>query len=176
MTGTDVVYDLYDDVMEEVVDRTSGQVQGIMGTMMRTFGELNQISDTVDRIMGRKKLNEEEMKDVEERIGKLQAELKKDAAEDEMIDDEVEFMIQNMLTKLREMMVGWTYEDKMFFSNMAEIEEEFYKFNDAIAEGSGDLKQQIGKLFETLRKIDLNKIGAVEDEDEDEEERIPRKF
>ena len=48
--------------------------------------------------MGRKKLNEEEMKDVEERIGKLQAELKKDAAEDEMIDDEVEFMIQNMLT------------------------------------------------------------------------------
>ena len=38
------------------------------------------------------------MKDVEERIGKLQAELKKDAAEDEMIDDEVEFMIQNMLT------------------------------------------------------------------------------
>ena len=50
MTGTDVVYDLYDDVMEEVVDRTSGQMQGIMGTMMRTFGELNQISDTVDRI------------------------------------------------------------------------------------------------------------------------------
>ena len=50
-------------------------------------------------------------------------------------------------------MVGWTYEDKMFFSNMAEIEEEFYKFNDAIAEGSGDLKQQIGKLFETLRKV-----------------------
>ena len=45
-----MVYDLYDDVMEEVVDRTSGQVQGIMGTMMRTFGELNQISDTVDRI------------------------------------------------------------------------------------------------------------------------------
>ena len=50
-------------------------------------------------------------------------------------------------------MVEWTMEDKMFFNNMAEIEEEFYKFNEAIADGSGALKEQISRLFEVLRKV-----------------------
>ena len=41
---------MYDDIKEEVVDKTSNQVGGIMGTLMRTMGQLNDISETVDKI------------------------------------------------------------------------------------------------------------------------------
>ena len=51
------------------------------------------------------------------------------------------------------MMVEWTKEDQLFFNNLAKVEEEFYKVNEAIANGSGDMKTQIASLFETLRSV-----------------------
>ena len=50
-------------------------------------------------------------------------------------------------------MVEWTKEDQLFFNNLAKVEEEFYKVNEAIANGSGDMKTQIASLFETLRSV-----------------------
>ena len=50
-------------------------------------------------------------------------------------------------------MVEWTKQDKVFFTNLAKVEEEFYKVNEALANGSGDMKSQISNLFETLRSV-----------------------
>jgi len=86
-------------------------------------------------------------------------------------------MVQMFLTSVREMMVEWTNEDAMFFNNVKSIEEQFYNFNKAVADGSGDLKTEIKNLFETMRNIDLNKIGAIEDtEDVAQDEEVPRKL
>ena len=52
-------------------------------------------------------------------------------------------------------MVEWTKEDPLFFNNLAKVEEEFYKVNEAIANGSGDMKTQIASLFETLRSVSI---------------------
>ena len=52
-------------------------------------------------------------------------------------------------------MVEWTKEDQLFFNNLAKVEEEFYKVNEAIANGSGDMKTQIASLFETLRSVSV---------------------
>ena len=52
-------------------------------------------------------------------------------------------------------MVEWTNEDAMFFNNVKGIEEQFYKFNKVVADGSGDLKTEIKKLFETMRNVSL---------------------
>ena len=89
------------------------------------------------------------------------------------------------------MMVDWTRQDKLFFTNLAKVEEEFYKVNEALANGSGDMKTQIANLFETLKsvskvhigsvinnilgfQIDLNRIGDLQNETEPEN--IPRTF
>ena len=49
-------------------------------------------------LVARKQLNDEDMKEIEEKVAGLQEEIKKNMEQDEEIDDEVEFMIQNMLT------------------------------------------------------------------------------
>jgi hypothetical protein len=138
------------------------------------MGQVNQISDTVDKIMARKKMTEEEMAEVEAKIADLQSEIEEDKINDENVDDQFEMMIQTTLTSIREMMVEWTEQDKLFFNNLKKVEEEFYKVNEALANGSGDLKTQISGLFETLRSIDLNRIGDLQNETEPEN--IPRTF
>ena len=52
-------------------------------------------------------------------------------------------------------MVDWTRQDKLFFNNLAKVEEEFYNINQAVANGSGDMKTQIANLFETLRSVSV---------------------
>merc|ERR1711860_423414 len=116
----------------------------------------------------------EEMEEVEARIAELQEEIEEDKINDENVDDQFEMMIQSTLTSIREMMVEWTKEDQLCFNNLAKGEEEFYKVNEAIANGSGDMKTQIASLFETLRSIDLNRIGELQNETEPEN--IPRTF
>ena len=56
------------------------------------------------------------------------------------------------------MMIQWNNEDAMFFNNVKSIEEQFYNFNKVVADGSGDLKTEIKKLFETMRNVSLQEI------------------
>merc|ERR1719282_1207168 len=175
--GTDVVYDLYDDIKEEVIDKSADNIGKITYTLNTMMGRLNDISDKVDTIMTRRKLTKKEMLEVQERVAELESEIAQDKFNDELINDDVEKMIQMFLTSVREMMIQWNNEDAMFFNNVKSIEEQFYNFNKVVADGSGDLKTEIKKLFETMRNIDLNKIGALEDaKDNDEDDEIPRKF
>merc|ERR1712227_503349 len=157
--GTDVVYDLYDDIKEEVIDKSADNIGKITYTLQTMMGRLNDISDKVDTIMDRRRLTKKEMLEVQERVAELESEIANDKFNDEMINDDVEKMIQ------------------MFLNNVKGIEEQFYKFNKVVADGSGDLKSEIKKLFETMRNIDLNKIGAVEDtEHKKQDEEAPRKL
>merc|ERR1711868_84936 len=168
--GTDVVYDLYDDIKEEVIDKSADNIGKITYTLNAMMGRLNDISDKVDTIMTRRKLTKKEMLEVQERVAELESEIARDKFNDEK-------MIQMFLTSVREMMIQWNNEDAMFFSNVKSIEEQFYNFNQVVADGSGDLKTEIKKLFETMRNIDLNKIGALEEaKDNDEDDEIPRNF
>merc|ERR1712227_837259 len=170
--GTNVVYDLYDDIKEEVIDKSADNIGKITYTLQTRMGRLNDISDKVDTIMDRRRLTKKEMLEVQERVAELESEIANDK-----FNDDVEKMIQMFLTSVREMMVEWTNEDAMFFNNVKGIEEQFYKFNKVVADGSGDLKSEIKNLFETMRNIDLNKIGAVEDtEDKKQDEEAPRKL
>ena len=72
-------------------------------------------------------------------------------------------MSKNVFKAVREMMVDWTRQDKLFFTNLAKVEEEFYKVNEALANGSGDMKTQIANLFETLKGVSKVHISSVID-------------
>ena len=115
--GREVVYDLYDDVKEEVVEPLSPRVTNMMASATRVMGQVNAISDKVDEIskwivlcmmydhfmtiktlVARKQLTEEEMEEVEAKIAELQSEIEEDKMTDEKVDDQFEMMIQTTLT------------------------------------------------------------------------------
>jgi len=171
--ASEVVYDLYDDVKEEIIEKAGGDVQQIGETILSIMNQLNQISDRVDGLM-EEKMSGEDYMEVQKMVAELQAEVRRDMFTDKWIEDDVEKMIQQYLTAVRSMMIKWTYEDKQLFSNLQKIEKEFIKANEAIASGTGDLKEQISGLFDTLREIDLNKIGEIEEETTDRQ--MPRNF
>merc|ERR1711934_1106134 len=88
--GREVVYDLYDDVKEEVVEPLSPRLTNMMASATRVMGQVNAISDKVDKIMARKQLTEEEMEEVEAKIAELQSEIEEDKRNDEKVDDQFE--------------------------------------------------------------------------------------
>ena len=73
-------------------------------------------------------------------------------------------MSKSVFQTIREMMVEWTRQDKLFFNNLAKLEEETYKINQAVVNGSGDIKSQITSLFETLRSVKVKSIMAVKND------------
>ena len=114
-------------------------------------------------------LTKEEKEKVETRISKLEAEIAEDKLKDKMIDDDMEQMVQTTLTVyeggsmyyflaflaqgIRELMTEWTEGDVLMFGTVAKLEEQWLKFNDVIADGAGDLKTEMSKLFQTFRKV-----------------------
>merc|ERR1712126_188744 len=87
--GTDVVYDLYDDIKEEVIDKSADNIGKITYTLQTMMGRLNDISDKVDTIMDRRRLTKKEMLEVQERVAELESEIANDKFNDEMINDDV---------------------------------------------------------------------------------------
>ena len=68
---------------------------------------------------------------------------------------------------------------------------EFYRVKVAMADGSGELKEEVSDLFDTLKKVglqfppdhdfsvrqvDLNQIGALEHTDMVDTQEVPRDF
>merc|ERR1712198_626435 len=49
--ASEVVYDLYDDVKEEIIEKAGGDIQQIGETILSIMNQLNQISDRVDGLM-----------------------------------------------------------------------------------------------------------------------------
>ena len=48
--GQEVALDLYDDIKEEVLDKTAPNMEGLQGVIGKTVGELMGISDTAREI------------------------------------------------------------------------------------------------------------------------------
>ena len=48
--GQEVAMDLYDDIKEEVLDKTAPNMEGLQGVIGKTVGELMGISDTAGEI------------------------------------------------------------------------------------------------------------------------------
>ena len=80
---------------------------------------------------------------------------------------------------------------EIFWNKMKQLEIEFYRVQIAIADGGGDLKEEVSELFKTLKKVrlqfrwgfyqfwlqvDLNQIGAVEEQGQDKGQDVPRDF
>jgi len=181
--GKDVVYDIYDDVKEEIIDKTASHVDSFTNVLGGFFDKYQNIKDSLTGIAMEDALDDDELTDwnneqgldkLKEKMKDLEEQVEIDMEKDESITDEVEQLIQQFLTSTREMVAELGDGEEFFWSKMKQLEVEFYKVKVALVDASGDLKTEVSELFKTLKKVDLNKIGAVEDQGQEQE--TPREF
>merc|ERR1711909_22640 len=87
-------------------------------------------------------------------------ELQREAAEDKSLPEGVEQVIQTFITSIREMMARMTDREAEFWSKLKQMEVEFWELKSILADTSGQLKERVSAIFQTLQEVDLNRIGA----------------
>eukprot|EP00090_Calanus_glacialis_P002852 TRINITY_DN12106_c1_g1_i3.p1 TRINITY_DN12106_c1_g1~~TRINITY_DN12106_c1_g1_i3.p1 ORF type:complete len:257 (+),score=83.82 TRINITY_DN12106_c1_g1_i3:46-771(+) len=181
--GKDVAYDVYDDVKEEVVKKTADNVESLTGVLSEMFNKFSKITNNVDGIItndaDQTDLDEQdlnELKSLKDKLRTLEDKIEVDMEKDKSVTEDVEKLIQQFLTSTREMVVELGNGGEIFWNKMKQLEIQFYRVKIAIADGSGDLKEEVSELFKTLKKVDLKQIGAVEEQDQDQGIEVPRDF
>jgi len=74
----------------------------------------------------------------------------------------------------REMVAELGKDGEVFWNKMKQLEVEFYRMKVLLADGSAELKEEVSALFDTLRKVDLKMIGAVDNEEHVNTQEVPR--
>jgi len=169
--GRDVVYDLYDDVREELINKTSDNVDRITGLFEDMFGDFKTFGSSLDKIEDVDE-NDETLKKLKE----LETDIMDDLANDRNVSDDVEKMLQETLTSIRMMINGWAKDDTIDWIEMENFRSAAYGLYLSLDEGSAKLKDEISDLFQTLKQVDLNKIGQEENENFEDDEAVPRRF
>jgi len=176
--GKDVVYDLFDNLEEEVISKTSNSLDGLGVWFSDLEGNLQNVRQSVVSIFGREKpLSVEEVSQSTQELKTLKS--KFDNFE-EKVKEEIEteknlpFALRNQLIQFitagREMLASIGREDETYFGMLRQLENEAYKIKLVLAESSEELKEKMDSLFVSLQQVDLTKF--LED---DEESSTPKK-
>merc|ERR1712059_89698 len=99
----------------------------------------------------------------------MEADLQKEAAENESLPEGMEQIVQTFITTIREMMASTSDKEVEFWSKLKQMEVEFWKIKNIVADTSGQLKERISAMFTVVQEVDLNNIGTedlVETSDE----------
>merc|ERR1711872_160850 len=133
--GLEMAYDLYDDFKEEVLEKSTQQVDA-MTDLMKNF---------ISRVLS-----------IHKDIGGV---LEQDPA---LTDEEIQE--KNDKEGLKELRAR-------FESMQSELQKEveFWKLKSVLADTSGQLKERVSSIFETLQEVDLYKIGSEESLDTEED-------
>jgi len=174
--GKEVVYDIYDDVREEIINKTSDNVESLSEVIGGLFNKVNKISNYVSEIImeDANEVDIDDLNSLKTQLNMLEEKVKVDMENDKYVTEDVEKIIQQFLTSTREMIAELGKDGEIFWSKMKQLEVEFYRMKIALADGSAELKEELSDLFETLRKVDLKKIGGVDTEEQDSNQEVPR--
>merc|ERR1711981_53683 len=115
-------------------------------------------------------MSEAEEKELSEKL----KEIEQDMTEDEQISDDVEKMIQQHLNTFRASMLDMTKSWRGWHKNFYDSSELIVPATEILNNRAKEMKAEISELFKTFREIDISKIGAEEETDEDEG--VPREI
>jgi len=177
--GKDVVYDMYEDVKEEIINKTADNVGSLTEVVGRMFDNFYKISNSVSQIFmeDKSEIDIDDLNSLKTELNMLEEKVRVDMENDKYVTEDVEKLIQQFLTSTREMVAELGKNGEKFWKKMKQLEVEFYRIKMALADGSGELKKEVSALFNTLRMVDLNMIGAMEDKDsQDNSQGIPRQL
>jgi len=175
--GRDVAYDLYDDIKEEVVAKSSVQVDALTKLMERFMVRMMGVRQSVMSVVNSEALSDEEiqarndklgLEQLRERFDEMETELVEEAREDEELPEGVEQAVQSYLTGIRKMMAAMANQEAEFWSKLKQMEVQFWQVKNAAADTTNQMRNWIKAAFQTLESIDLNKIGEGVDDAEEE--------
>merc|ERR1712098_879595 len=159
--GLEMAYDLYDDFKEEVLEKSTQQVDAMTDLMQNFISRVLSIHKDIGNVLEQdpaltdeeiqEKNDKEGLKELRARFESMQSELQKEVAEDKGLPEGVEQVIQTFITTIREMEV------------------EFWKLKSVLADTSGQLKERVSSIFKTLQEVDLYKIGSEESPESEED-------
>jgi len=168
--GKDLVYDIYDDIVEEVGGKTEDNISefehllrdfqdrvlALYDTHLGQFYDL--AAETEEEIFN----TNVELKGLREKFDALEKEVEIEQSEEAGLPDVFENQIQKLITAGRQMLTVVNQGKEIFFTKMRQTEVELYKLNLILADSSAELKTKLNSLFEAMAKIDLQKIGEEE--------------
>jgi len=175
--GKQIVYDLYDDIKEEVVEKSNKQVDAVTELMEKFIKRAMEIHESVMAVMYQDeplsdaeiqaRNDREGLEQLRESFDALEVEVREEMEEDEELPEGVEQMVQTFISGIRGMMASMAEQETEFWSKLKQLELQFWQLKSASADTSGQLKERVKDIFEVLRTVDLNKIGATEEMPED---------
>jgi len=179
--GQDVVYELLDNLEDEVISKTSKSVDGMTAWFYDLEGNLQSVRQSVVKIFGRgEPLTVEEAAQSTEELDTLKSKFdnfEKKVNEEIETEKNLPFALRNQLIQFitagREMLVSIGREDETYFGMLRQLENEAYKIKLIIADSSEELKEKMDSLFVSLQQVDLTKF--LEDEVKEDGDKTPRK-
>jgi len=177
--GLEMAYDLYDDFKEEVLEKSTQQVDAMTDLMKNFISRVLSIHKDIGNVLEQdpaltdeeiqEKNDKEGLKELRARFESMQSELQKEVAEDKGLPEGVEQVIQTFITTIREMMASMSDREAEFWSKLKQMEVEFWKLKSVLADTSGQLKERVSSIFKTLQEVDLYKIGSEESPESEED-------
>jgi len=167
--GTQVVAGLSDEASEAVFNRTLDHVDEVTLVMENFISKLERLAGNAGKIgedgwnvfeeEGKPKTDAEiaELKvqrntsGTETRLEEFKEEVKGDRREDQQYEG-LEGQLQRMISEARQVVVAWNAGSAVGFSMLKQLEVEMYEMNAALADTSGELKELMRKMFETLNE------------------------
>merc|ERR1712177_6249 len=170
---------LYDDFKEEVLEKSTQQVDAMTDLMKNFISRVLSIHKDIGNVLEQdpaltdeeiqEKNDKEGLKELRARFESMQSDLQKEVAEDKGLPEGVEQVIQTFITTIREMMASMSDREAEFWSKLKQMEVEFWKLKSVLADTSGQLKERVSSIFKTLQEVDLYKIGSEESPESEED-------
>lgn len=180
--GNYVVYDLYDVIREEAMNRTSEHVDALTELMTSFTDRVMDIHEDVFDVLSQdgaltdeeiKKRNDEEgLEELRELFDDIEEELKEEAAENDHLPEGVEKVIQTFLTTIRRMMASTSDKEAEFWSKLKQMEVKFWEIKAVLADTTIQLKEEIPSIIQTLQEADMELADYLEESIEFED--VPR--
>lgn len=169
--GKDLVFDIYDDIVEEVGEKTQDNIKDFEDLWMDFGDRVTSLYEShLDQFYEWSPLTEEqvvetneELEELKEKLDTLEKKVDMEKREEAALPDVYENQIQKFITAGREMLSSVGQNKEIFFGKMRQTEVELLKFNVILGDASAELKTKLNSFFESMAKIDLQKIGE-EDE------------
>jgi len=159
--GQTLLEDLYAETRKSIVEKTSGNVDDITGLVETFIEKLENIrASAVDIVTQEEPLSgqqieaknvQEDLEGTKDELKKLTEEVAKEKQEDGQYEG-LEGMLQRLITSAREVLTEVNSQSDLFWSKVKQMEVEVYRVNQVMAQTSGDLKNVLKDLFETLNK------------------------
>lgn len=176
--GKDVVYDLLDNLEDEVIAKTSTSLDGLTAWFSNLEGNLQDVRRSVVTIFTQEKplsveevaKSTEELKTLKSKFDNFEEKVKEEIETEKNLPFALRNQLIQFITAGREMLASIGREDETYFSMLRQLENEAYKIKLVLAESSEELKEKMDALFVSLQKVDLSQF--LEDEEKD---KTPRK-